>query len=330
MSHSHFLSALKGENKLRPPVWLMRQAGRYLPEYQAMRKKYPFLEMCHTPELVKEVTMMPIKRFSFDAAILFSDILMIPEALNLGLRFEDGVGPIMDRPITSKEQIDSLPDIEMSVFSFIQEAIGLLKKELKVPLIGFAGAPFTVASYMVPKAKQFYLKNPEAFKKLLDRLTDITIDYLHIQVKAGVDAIQIFDSHLNLLSPKDVQEFSYPYLERIFKAFPHVSTILFSKGSHWPQLGHLPSKGLSCDWTQNLSEVRKAFPKKVIQGNLDPEILFAPKERVAQYVKECVEQMGGDPAYIFNLGHGILPNTPLESVETLIKTIDDLAFARSL
>ncbi len=327
MDRKRLLNSLESKNRGRPPVWIMRQAGRYLPEYQEIRKKHPFLEMCHKPDVACEVTLTPFKRFDFDAAILFSDILMIPEAYGLGLSFEEGVGPKFSKELI----VEKLPEISLKQFDFIDEAIHRIKEKLDRPLLGFAGAPFTVASYMIEggsgkfdiKTKKMLFGDPKGMHRLLEKLTEDTIAYLKLQQKAGCDALQIFESSLFTLGPNEAKEFSFPYIKRIVEALDGAPLLIYAKGSarYVDELAALGARGLSLDWQCNLPEVRRRYPELVLQGNLDPTLLFAPKERIQREVNALLDQMNGDPSYILNLGHGILPTTPLAGVEALMETL---------
>ncbi len=328
-----FLDALQGKNTYgKPPVWLMRQAGRYLPEYRALRSKFSFLQMCHTPELIAEITEMPLRRYSFDAAILFSDILVIPEALGVGLRFEDNKGPMIERPVETKNDVLSLPSPPIfEVLNYVSKGITSIKQRIKVPLIGFCGAPFTVASYMIEggvskdlkKTKQWMIKDPESFHLLLEKITACTMDYIQLQILAGIDAFQIFDSWAWVLDDSHFRSFSLHYMDKLVKSCK-VPTILFCRGSSvFAQImAECSPAGLSIDWNGNLSYLRKTLPPNLaLQGNLDPDILYASAPVVRQHVKRLLQSMQNDQAYIFNLGHGIHPDTPLASVEALISEI---------
>lgn len=321
------LDAFEGKNSGRPPVWLMRQAGRYLPEYQEVRKKHDFLTLCHTPELIAEVTLQPIDRFGFDAAILFSDILMIPEAMGLKLHFDEGKGPIFDNPLNTASDLNRLHKPEP--MDFVRKGIELILSRLKCPLLGFAGAPFTVASYMIEgkssktlaKTKKWLYNDPESFHALLKKIEEATIAHLKLQIDAGVSAVQLFESWANYLAPDERQSVSTAYLNAIKKALPpHIPVIYFCKGSPPPEVPE--GVALSLDFTQSLHDTRKARGSKIaLQGNLDPDLLFAPKNHVVQAVKKLLGEMENDPAWIFNLGHGILPQTPLENVYALVDQI---------
>lgn len=330
-----FLDALNGKNTQRPPVWLMRQAGRYMPEYRQLRAKHSFLEMCHQPELIAEVTALPINVFGFDAAILFSDILLILEALKLGLHFDEGVGPIIDRPVRSAVDIANLPSPDIrGELGFVAEGIRNIKREVKVPLIGFAGAPFTVAAYAiegksvqnVKLTKQWMLRDPASFHQLLDRLCGLTIQYLQMQIDAGVDAIQIFDTWAGLLSYHQFEQFVLPYLKKIVVALkPNKKPIiLFCRGSasFFPLLLSASPDAIGVDWQCDLALLRKGLPKQIaIQGNLDPDLLYADKTTIKREVNRLLDSMQNDPGYVFNLGHGIHPDTPVESVSTLLDCV---------
>lgn len=333
MKKNLFLNALKCQNAERPPIWIMRQAGRYMPEYRAIRANYSFLEMCHQPELVAEITQLPIRLLDMDAAILFSDILVIPEALGVGLRFEEGVGPIIERPLKTAADVESLPDINIrDSLKYVEEAIKLVNPELSVPLLGFCGAPFTVASYMIEggssrdfkKTKQWMLREPESFHRLLQKIADCSIAYLQMQAEAGVDAVQIFDSWAYALGHSQFREFSLRYLEYIVRALPDVPVIVFCRGASVfaSQLAEIAPAGISVDWQADITKMRSCIPSKIaIQGNLDPDILYASPQVIQKEAGRILKAMRGDPGYIFNLGHGIHPDTPVEAVKTLVECV---------
>lgn len=330
------IDALHCRNHDRAPVWLMRQAGRYMPEYRALRQKYSFLEMCHTPELVTEVTQQPLKAFGMDAAILFSDILVIPEALGVGLRFDDGAGPIIERPLGSAADVANLPRVDMrEALDYVVQGIKLLLPNLNVPLIGFCGAPFTLASYMIEgkvsrdlrKTKQWMLRDPASFHALLDRLADEAISYLNMQAEAGVEAVQIFDSWAGVLGHSQFCEFSLKYLKKITDTIkPKVPVILFCKGASVfaSDLVQANPSAISIDWNAQLSSLRPSIPSSIaIQGNLDPDILYAPLPHLRKEVNALLDSMKGDPGYVFNLGHGITPEVPVEAVRELVDTVKE-------
>lgn len=328
------LKALRCENHSRPPVWLMRQAGRYMPQYRALRKKYSFLEMVHQPELAVEVTHLPLDLLGVDAAILFCDILVIAEALGLGLHFDDGVGPIIERPLETAADIDALVRPEAAVaFAYVAEAIKLLRSTLKVPLIGFAGAPFTLASYMIEgkssrdlrKTKLWMLKDPKSFHRLLNLIADLVIDYLKLQIQAGAEALQIFDSWAHVLGHGQFMEFSLPYFKKIIAALPKGFPIIaFCRGSSLlaSELVSGGAKAISIDWNGDIAKIRSTLPPGItLQGNLDPDILYAPPHVIEREVRQMLAKMKGDPGYIFNLGHGVLPDIPFEHVKLLVDVV---------
>lgn len=328
------LKALRCNNSARPPVWLMRQAGRYMSSYRALRKKYSFLELCHQPELITEVTLSPIKQFGFDAAILFSDILMIPEAMGVGLRFEEEIGPIIERPIKNSQDIENIGAFDKNKFSFLENGIKEIKKSLQVPLLGFCGAPFTVASYMIEgqssrdqkKTKQWLFSNPHEFHQLLKKIADWSIDYLNLQIDAGVDAIQIFDSWANSLGYNQFCEFSLPYFQYIMKGLknPQIPVIIFCRGSSFfaHEIAKIQPAAISLDWNCDLKQIRKTIDYPIaLQGNLDPHVLYGSKQTIQKEVGSLLENMKGDKGFIFNLGHGILPDVPESAVHTLVECV---------
>lgn len=328
------LDALKCKNKSRPPIWLMRQAGRYMPEYRALRAKHTFLEMCHHPELIAEVTQLPLRTFGLDAAILFSDILVIPEALGVGLRFDEGIGPIIERPLRDKQGVEQLPKTSMKDhLSYVTEGIKLLLPELKVPLIGFSGAPFTLASYMIEgggsrdlrKTKQWMVRDPESFHQLLSKLADCVIEYLNMQIDAGVQALQLFDSWAHFLSHDHFDEFSAAYMQKILKGIkPNVPVIVFCRGSSIfaEQLAAIKPAAVSLDWQCDLAKVRqKLGPQICLQGNLDPDILYAPESVIRKEANALLRKMKGDPGFIFNLGHGMNPDMSPDAVKALVDAV---------
>ena len=332
--NNRLLKALKCQNEGRPPVWLMRQAGRYMPEYRAIRSKYSFLEMVHNPEIAAEVTMLPMKLIGVDAAILFSDILVIAEAFGVGLRFEEGVGPVIDRPVRTLADVERLPNPESC--EFVGDAIRLLLPELKVPLIGFAGAPFTVASYMVEgkssrdlkNTKQWMYSDPQGFSALLDRITTATIDYLNMQIRAGAQALQLFDSWANALSYDAFSTYSLPYMQRILSNLedPSIPVILFCRGSSLfaKEMAALQPAAISLDWQCEMRKVRQEVgPNICLQGNLDPALLYAPHKTIKKEVQALISSMEGDPGFILNLGHGLCPDMDVDAVRALVGAVKE-------
>lgn len=332
---SLFLEALACRNTGRPPIWLMRQAGRYMPEYRALRAKHSFMEMCKTPELAMEVTQLPIRAFGFDAAILFSDILVVAEALGVGVQFVESRGPVIERPVRTAQDIASLPQVTAKeTLSYVAQAIRLLKPALHVPLIGFCGAPFTVASYMVEggssrtllQTKKWLLTDPRNFHLLMQRITDLTLEYLQLQIAAGVDAIQIFDSWANFLAFPQFEEFSQAYICQLLAGIKSsgIPAIVFSKGSaaFAHALAQLSPSAISMDWNCHLASLRRSIPHPIaLQGNLDPDILYAPSAMIKKEASRLLKSMHGDKGYIFNLGHGILPDVPVDAVKVLVETV---------
>ena len=334
LENNLFLKALKGEPVSRPPVWMMRQAGRYLPDFMKIKAKYDFFTRCQTPELATEITIMPIDQIGVDAAILFSDILVIPQAMGIDVEMKPDFGPFLPNPIQHPKQVKSIfvPDIEDSL-NYVLEAIKLTKKELKqrVPLIGFAGAPWTVFCYMVEgkgsktfdKAKAFCYQHPLEAKELLSKITLTTINYLKEKVKVGVNAVQIFDSWGGLLSPSDFFEFSYPFIKQIIDELAQITeTIVFAKGC-WYAIEIISKMGVSAiglDWTTTADFARKKSNNITLQGNFDPSWLFANPAEIEKKAKAMVKDFGINK-YIANLGHGILPNTPVENAKVFVETI---------
>lgn len=324
--NSCFIDVLQGRKTERPPIWLMRQAGRYLPEYRKLREKYSFLEMVHQSEIAAEVTLQPIRRFQMDAAILFSDILVIAEALGFTPHFVEGVGPVFEKPLTHHSQLV----FDAKAYQSSLAAIRLLKKELSVPLIGFAGAPFTVASYLIEgtpskdlkKTKLWMAKEPESFAKVIETIREATESYLSAQVEAGVDALQLFESAASHLNYEAFLQYSVaPQKKLITQSVP---MILFGRGSvgFISDLVNLSPRGISVDWSCDLAALRRVVPKEIVlQGNFDPYLLLGPKERVRQECRKMIRSMKGDSAYIFNLGHGVLPETPIENVHCLVEEV---------
>lgn len=335
MNHSLLINALHCKNTSRPPIWFMRQAGRYLPEYRLIREKYSFLDMCHIPEIAAQVTKLPIDLIGFDAAIVFSDILVIPEALGLGLYFEESKGPIFERPLETEKDIDQLPPIDVAEkLGYVAETIKHLVADLKVPLIGFSGAPFTLASYMIEgktskdfkKTKHWMVTNPESFHKLLSKLTDLIIDYLHMQADAGAHALQIFDSWAWTLSNRSFEECSNFYLKKIIDRLKprNVPIIFFCRGSSVfaPQIAKSLPHAISVDWNGNLKNMRQFIPASIaLQGNLDPDLLYAAPSFLQSHVNQLLREMQGDQGFIFNLGHGIKPDTPVHAVKSVVAAV---------
>ena len=331
------LRALRGEELDRPPVWMMRQAGRYLPDYRVLRAKYGFFERCQTPELVCEITLQPVDQVGVDAAIIFSDILVVPQAMGMDVQLVESVGPILPSPIRSLADIEKLqmPDVEDKL-GYVFDALRLTKKELdgRVPLIGFAGAPWTLLCYMVQgkgsktfdEAKAFCFTQPKAAHRLLQMLTDTTIAYLKNQVKAGADVVQIFDSWGGLLSPADFENFSLRYIRQIVTALKEdCPTIVFAKGAWFAleNMSQMGASGLGIDWCITPQQARAwAGPNVTLQGNFDPAKLLMPIPEIRKAVHEMIDAFG-TTRYIANLGHGILPNIPVENAKAFVEAVKE-------
>jgi uroporphyrinogen decarboxylase len=332
-----YLRALRGESVSRPPVWMMRQAGRYLPEFIAIREKYDFFTRCQTPELASEITVQPIRRFGMDAAILFSDILVVPQAMNIPFEMKAGVGPYLPNPIRSQKDVDNtfVPDIKESL-GYVMDAIKMTKEMLndEVPLIGFAGSPWTVFCYCVQgqgsktfdKAKEFCFTQPVPAHQLLQKITDTTIAYLKEKVKAGVDAVQIFDSWGGMLSPVDYQEFSWKYIQQIIDALHEEAPVIaFGKGCWFAleDMANSKASALGVDWTVSPKIARELTHNKItLQGNMDPSRLLSPPAEIKRIVNQMIRDFGKDK-YIVNLGHGILPNIPVENAKAFIDAVKE-------
>ena len=332
-----FLRALKGETVERPPVWMMRQAGRYLPDFMKLKAKYDFFTRCQTPELATEITVMPIEQIGTDAAILFSDILVVLQAMNIEVEMKAEVGPWIPTPIRSEKELNEviIPDAEVAL-SYVIEAVKMTKQALndQVPLIGFAGSPWTLLCYAVQgqgsknfdKAKAFCFSQPELAHRLLQMITDTTIDYLKAKVAAGVDAVQLFDSWGGLLSPEDYNIFSWPYIQQIVMALKDdIPVIVFGKGC-WFALHDMAKSGASAlgvDWTCSARNARYLSGGQItLQGNFDPSRLLSPIPTIKSEVKKMIDGFGKD-RYIVNLGHGILPNIPVDHAQAFVDAVKE-------
>jgi len=331
------LRALKGETVSRPPVWMMRQAGRYLPDYIKLREKYDFFTRVETPELACEITLQPVDQVGVDAAIIFSDILVIPQAMGMTVLLEEGKGPLLPDVLKNEADIDALiTDETEDRLGYVLKALALTKSELngRVPLIGFAGAPWTILCYMVEgkgsktfdKAKQFCFTQPELAHKLLQKITDVTIKYLKAQVKSGADLVQVFDSWSGMLSPGDFKIFAQPYLVQIADAVcADAPVILFPKGSWYalPELSKSSAAGIGIDWSVTPAMARSMTNNSItLQGNFDPSKLLAPIPQIKKEVKEMIDAFGVNK-YIANLGHGILPNIPVDHARAFVDAVKE-------
>ena len=330
-----FLKALRGESVTRPPVWIMRQAGRYLPDFLALKDKYDFFTRCQTPELATKITLMPIDHIGPDAAILFSDILVVLKAMRIPVEMKDGFGPLIPNPIRTKEDVEQVivPNINENL-GYVMEAIKMTQIEInnRVPLIGFAGSPWTLLCYAVQgqgsknfdKAKAFCFSQPNLAKTLLQKITDTTILYLKEKVSSGVNAVQIFDSWGGLLSPKDYNLFSWPYIQQIVTALKDKTfVIVFGKGC-WFALNEMGKSGaaaLGIDWTCSARNARYLSGGNItLQGNFDPSRLLSPISEITKEVYNMINEFGKD-RYIVNLGHGILPNIPVDNAKAFVDAV---------
>lgn len=329
------LRALGGDPVERPPVWMMRQAGRYLPEYRRLQEKYSFFERCETPELAAEITLQPIDRLGMDAAILFSDILVVAQALDFRVTIEKGNGPLIHNPVQAVHDVDRLhvPDVSDRLH-YVMDAIILTRQNLsgRVPLIGFAGAPWTIFCYLVEghgsrnfsRAKQFCYQNPEAAGRLLNIIAQTTAEYLQAQIDAGAQALQLFDSWAGLLSPGDFSRFSWPYIQYILDHVKGAPIIVFAKGS-WYALESMAESGaaLGLDWTIPPEYARKVTKgQATLQGNFDPGHLLSPIPAIKDEVNKMIRQFGRQ-RYIVNLGHGILPDTPVDHARAFVDAVKE-------
>lgn len=335
-----FLLACRREKAPFTPIWIMRQAGRYLPQYRAVREKFSFLELCKTPEAAAEVTVQPIDLIGVDAAILFADILLILEPLDLGLSFAPGDGPSLARPIRTPEDVARMPRPDVrDALSYVGDTIREVRRRLagRVPLIGFAGAPFTLASYAIEgggsrnyiKTKKLLLSHPEAWSDLMSRLVDVTVDYLTAQVEAGAQALQIFDSWIGHVGPDDYRTSVLPHMRDLFARLPRdVPVIHFGTGT--AGLLELMAEGggdvIGLDWRVPLADGwARVGHDRAVQGNLDPAILYAPPSVIRAKVKALLAEADGRPGHIVNLGHGVLPDTPVDGVRCLVDTVHELS-----
>jgi uroporphyrinogen decarboxylase len=331
------LRALRKETVERPPVWMMRQAGRYLPDYLKLKAKYDFFTRVQTPELACAITLQPIEQVGVDAAIIFSDILVIPQAMGLEVLMEEGKGPSLPKIIETQKDIDALiTDGAEDSLRYVYDALSLTKRELngRVPLIGFAGAPWTILCYMVEgkgsktweKAKQFAYTQPLLAHQLLQKITQITISYLKLQARAGADTVQVFDSWAGSLSPADFKIFAQPYLLQIADALKdEVPVILFPKGSWYAlkELSESSASGIGIDWCIAPEFARQLTNNKIVlQGNFDPAKLLAPIPEIKKAVKEMIDAFGVQN-YIANLGHGITPNIPVDHARAFVDAVKE-------
>lgn len=341
LMNDRFLKALLREPIDRTPIWLMRQAGRYLPEYRQLRQQQKdFFKFCQTPELACEATLQPLRRFPLDAAIIFSDILTVPRAMGCDIQMSEGLGPIAENPTQNKKSIDQLQIDVAFKLNYVSEAIKLTKKALnnKVPLIGFAGSPWTVATYMVEGKssktfeiiKKMLFAEPHLLHDLLEKITAVTIDYLNAQIKSGADVIMLFDSWGGVLSPLDYQMFSLKYMTQISNYLlreyegKKIPLIFFSKGCglYLEKIADSGCDAVGLDWTVDLAMAKKQVGDRVaLQGNLDPMVLFAENSVIKQHVKNILDVYQNETGFVFNLGHGIYKDSPIDNVKLLVESI---------
>ncbi|MFT5220073.1 MAG: uroporphyrinogen decarboxylase [Planctomycetota bacterium] len=347
LKNDRFIRALLRQPTDTTPVWIMRQAGRYLPEYRAVRKQAgSFLDLCKNKELACEVTLQPLRRFDLDAAIIFSDILTIPDAMGLGLHFVEGEGPKFSNPVRSEADINKLfvPD-PSDELHYVGDAISLVRRELdgKVPLIGFSGSPWTLSTYMVEgesskdyrRVKGMMYENPAALHRLLDTLAKSVIAYLNAQIEAGAQAVMIFDTWGGVLSPESYKQFSLAYMEQIVAGLTRkqdgatIPVTLFTKGgAQWLEsIAKTGCDAVGLDWTVNIDEARARIGDKVaLQGNLDPCVLYASPETIREQVKNVIDRFGDHPGHVFNLGHGIHPTVNADHLGVLIDAVHEFGF----
>ncbi len=337
-----FLRAARGEPTERTPVWIMRQAGRYLPEYRALRSEEAFFDVCRTPELAAEVTLQPIERFPLDAAIIFSDILVVPQAMGMSVRIVKGEGPVFDEPLLRPEDMDRLsePDLHREL-GYVFDALSLTRRRLdgRVPLIGFCGAPWTLMAYMVEgggsktfsRAKSWLYRYPTAAHELLDRLADILIEYLVGQIDAGAQAVQVFDSWAGLIGPDDYESFMMPSLRRIGSELatkrPDAPRIVFARGAHHAldALADADFDVIGLDWTIRPSEARRIVGgRAALQGNLDPAVLYAEPSVIREEVGRMLQAFG-PTGHIANLGHGMNPDHDPDHARAFIDAVHEMS-----
>lgn len=341
MKNNLFLDAAFSKSTERPPVWMMRQAGRFMPEYWEIKNKYSFLEMCKTPEIAADVTMLPVDLLGIDAAILFSDILVTGEAMGGDLSFTQGVGPRFSNPVQSMADVDKLDINVLPKLQYVADAIKVVQQRLNgsIPLIGFAGAPFTVMSYLVEggsskdfkKTKLLIHNHPDIAHKLLGKIAAVTTDYLNMQIEAGVNALQIFDSWALSLAWNDYNEFSHRYIQQIISNLNRkdIPIISFCKGSSVfaPMMAEAKPDVISVDWNADLLNIKKILPSGIaVQGNLDPHILYADKAVIKKTIIKLFERMRDEKGFIFNLGHGIMPDIPFDNVKYAVEVVKEFRY----
>lgn len=341
MKDSLFIKSAFSKQTERPPVWMMRQAGRFMPQYWEIKNKYSFLEMCKTPEIAADVTMLPVDLLGVDAAILFCDILVTAEAMGGDLSFTQGVGPRFSNPVRNAKDIDNLQTGVNDKLQYVADAIKVIQQRLNgsIPLIGFAGAPFTVMSYLIEggsskdfKLTKLFIHNePALAHQLLQKIAAVTIEYLNLQIEAGVNAVQLFDSWALALSWDDYTEFSHQYNVEIISKLNRkdVPVISFCKGSSVfaPLMAEAKPDVISVDWNADLKNIKQILPAHMaVQGNLDPHILYADQQVIKDRIHKLFERMRGEDGFIFNLGHGIMPDIPFDNVKYAIDVVKNFSY----
>ena len=337
--NDRFLRACRRESVDVTPVWFMRQAGRYMPEYRAIREKHSLLEICYQPALAAEVTLQPVRALGVDAAILFADILLPVIPLGLGLEFAKGEGPVIAKPVRTLGDLAAMKPVHAETdLGYVMDAIRILRGELKIPLIGFCGAPFTVASYIVEggssreflRTKTMMYSAPEVWRALMEKLSSILADYLVAQIRAGAQAVQIFDSWVGSLSPQDYETYVLPYSQRVLAAAKAENVPVIHFGTNTTTLLPLMKRAggdvIGLDWRIPLDDGWNLLGNDVaVQGNLDPTLLFAPLPEIKKRVQDILRRADGRPGHIFNLGHGILQHTPVENVKAVADMVHEFS-----
>ncbi len=334
---SPFLRACYRQPVDASPVWFMRQAGRYMPEYRAIRKKYSLLEICYQPELAAEVTLQPVRALGVDAAILFADILLPAIPLGVGLEFAKGEGPVLLNPVRTMEDVKNLRPVNPETdLGYVLDAIRILRRELSVPLIGFCGAPFTVASYIIEggssrkflKTKTMMYAEPQTWHALMEKLSTVLSDYLVAQIRAGAQAVQVFDSWVGALSPQDYEEFVLPYSQKILQDAKKENVPVIHFGTNTATLLPLIKRAggdvIGLDWRIHLDDGWRLLGDDVaVQGNLDPTVLFAPLPEIKKRVDDILRRTNGRAGHIFNLGHGVLQHTPVDTLKAVVEMVHE-------
>lgn len=337
-----FLRACRREPTDRTPVWFMRQAGRYMPEYRRLRQNHSFLEMTKTPSLAAEITLQPLRAFPLDAAIIYSDILLPLEPMGARLEYAAGEGPVIHNPLRTAADVAGLREVDAARdLAFVGEAIRLVRPQIAVPLIGFAGAPFTLASYLIEggasrnyaETKRLMYHDPRAWHSLMAKLARVVADHLRCQVEAGADVVQVFDSWVGCLSPSDYREYVLPHTRSVFESLRDLTTPTIHFGTGNPALLPLLRQAggdvIGLDWRVPLNAAWATLGAVAVQGNLDPVALFAPPDELERRVRDVLARAGGRPGHIFSLGHGILPGTPVESVRLVAELVHHLTVAEA-